>query len=56
MTAFEGWRKSSRSQRVNNCVMVRGDLAALGDSKDPTPRPLTIGRGALGALVSSLRS
>lgn len=30
------WRKSSRSANQAQCVRVRGDLAALGDTKDTT--------------------
>jgi hypothetical protein len=29
------WRKSSRSGDTGNCVELRGDLAAIRDSKSP---------------------
>ena len=48
------WRKSSRSGSGGNCVEVRGDLAALRDSKSPEAvMPVT--RAALRSLVTHLR-
>lgn len=33
-TDEDRWRKSSRSANQAECVRVRGDLGALGDTKD----------------------
>lgn len=35
------WRRSSRSDHYGNCVEVRGDLAALRDSKNADGPTLT---------------
>lgn len=37
------WRKSSRSADAGQCVEVRGDLAALRDSKNLAGPELSIG-------------
>jgi hypothetical protein len=48
------WRKSSRSGSGGNCVEIRGDLAALRDSKSPrTVMPVT--QAALRSLVTHVR-
>ncbi|OLF09592.1 DUF397 domain-containing protein [Actinophytocola xanthii] len=47
------WRKSSRSESAGQCVEVRGDLAALRDSKDPAGHPLCL---ALGRLLTEVKA
>lgn len=47
------WRKSSRSDHNGSCVEVRGDLAALRDSKNATGSTL-VGVD-VGRLVRSVR-
>ena len=49
------WRKSSRSGSGGDCVEVRGDLAALRDSKAPNAI-LPMNRAAMSHLVSTLRT
>ena len=49
------WRKSSHSEADGNCVEVRGDLAALRDSKAPNAI-LPMNRAAMSHLVSTLRT
>jgi hypothetical protein len=47
------WRKSSRSGETGNCVELRGDLAAIRDSKSPQailPVPEAATRKLLGFL------
>jgi hypothetical protein len=49
------WRKSSRSGDTGNCVELRGDLAAIRDSKSPVailPVPSEATRRLLGFLRS----
>jgi hypothetical protein len=49
------WRKSSRSERVNNCVFLPGDLDAVRDSKDGDRGPvLHLSREAVAALVRTV--
>lgn len=48
------WRKSSRSGTDGNCVEVRGDLAALRDSKSPRA-VMAVPRTALRSLVTHVR-
>ncbi|GAB3438857.1 DUF397 domain-containing protein [Actinophytocola sediminis] len=36
------WRSSSYSGTDGNCVQIRGDLAAIRDSKNPTGPNLSI--------------
>lgn len=48
------WRKSSRSGPSGNCVELRGDLAAVRDSKHPGV-VLSVPAGATRKLVSVLR-
>jgi hypothetical protein len=48
------WRKSRNSGTDGNCVEVRGDLAALRDSKAPRV-VMPVGRAAMSRLVDSLR-
>jgi hypothetical protein len=49
------WRKSSHSGTDGNCVEVRGDLAALRDSKSPhLVMPVT--RAAVARLVSQAKA
>lgn len=47
------WRKSSRSGPTGNCVELRGDLAAIRDTKSPQavlPVPESATRKLLGFL------
>lgn len=49
------WRRSSRSGPNGNCVELRGDLAAVRDSKRPgVVLPMSV--GAVRELVSFLRT
>jgi len=54
MTLPKSWRKSSKSTNSTNCVEVRGDLAAVRDSKNPGTM-LPFDRKAVAALVRGLR-
>ncbi|MFI7676149.1 DUF397 domain-containing protein [Actinophytocola sp. NPDC049390] len=49
------WRRSSRSGETGNCVELRGDLAAVRDSKSPRV-VLAISAGAARKLVGFLRA
>ncbi len=49
------WRRSSRSGTTGNCVELRGDLAAIRDSKAPE-MILAIPAGATRKLVGFLRA
>lgn len=49
------WRKSSRSGDTGNCVELRGDLAAIRDSKSPEAI-LVVPEGATRNLVGFLRA
>ena len=49
------WRKSSRSGPSGNCVELRGDLAAIRDSKSPRAE-LAVPQGATRKLVGFLRA
>ena len=56
MTSNNAWRKSSYSGGTsNNCVLVRHDLAALGDAKDPSGQALNVDVTALVAAVRAGR-
>lgn len=46
------WRKSSRTN-TGSCVEVRGDLAALRDSKDPDGPRLVVPR--LTTLITGIK-
>ncbi|MBB4912520.1 DUF397 domain-containing protein [Actinophytocola algeriensis] len=49
------WRRSTRSGETGNCVELRGDLAAIRDSKSPQailPIPEVATRKLLGFLRS----
>ena len=48
------WRSSSFSGPDGDCVQVRGDLAAVRDSKHPDV-VLPVGRAALDGLVEVVR-
>lgn len=48
------WRKSSYSGSGGDCVEVRGDLAALRDSKSPTTT-MPVSRAALRSLLTHVR-
>lgn len=52
MTIPPRWKKSSHSVNGGDCVEVRGDLAALRDTKNPSPSIQVNVR----ALVSAVRS
>jgi hypothetical protein len=47
------WRSSSYSASDGNCVQVRGDLAAVRDSKDSSGPALTADLAQLLATVKS---
>ena len=49
------WRKSSRSGETGNCVELRGDLAAIRDSKSPKAI-LPVPASATEKLVGFLRT
>lgn len=49
------WRKSSRSDTGQQCVEVRGDLAAIRDSKAPANPHLNVPVAGLVALVRTGR-
>jgi hypothetical protein len=49
------WRKSSHSGPDGNCLEVRGDLAALRDSKAPGVI-MPVGRTAMSHFVASVRT
>ncbi|WP_459721113.1 DUF397 domain-containing protein [Actinophytocola sp. KF-1] len=49
------WRRSSRSGETGNCVELRGDLAAIRDSKSPGT-VLAVPAGAARKLVGFLRA
>lgn len=49
------WRTSSFTGG-DDCVMVRGDLAALRDSKDKAKTVLPAGNGAVARLVAFVRA
>ena len=49
------WRRSSRSGTTGNCVELRGDLAAIRDSKSPQV-VLPVPEGATRKLVGFLRA
>ena len=49
------WRRSSRSGETGNCVELRGDLAAIRDSKAPEAI-LAISERATRKLVGFLRA
>lgn len=54
MTSNDAWRKSSYSGGTSNdCVLVRRDLAALSDTKDPANRVLSVD---VSALVVAIRA
>lgn len=55
MSLPRSWRKSSKSQAAGNCVEVRGDLAAIRDSKNPDGPVLAMDTKAVTALVRILR-
>jgi hypothetical protein len=48
------WRKSSYSGEAGNCVQVRGDLAAVRDSKNEVSPALTV--PALHALLQEVKT
>jgi hypothetical protein len=48
------WRSSSYSDSNGNCVQVRGDLAAVRDSKH-SETVMPVSRAALDHLVASIR-
>lgn len=48
------WRKSSLSGAGDDCVELRGDLAALGDTKNHARR-LEVGEAGVRALVAHVR-
>ncbi|ACU35576.1 DUF397 domain-containing protein [Actinosynnema mirum] len=51
------WRKSTRSNASSgNCVEVRGDLAAVRDSKNPGGPQLAVEPGALAALLRAVKA
>ncbi|MFL6121770.1 DUF397 domain-containing protein [Actinophytocola sp.] len=49
------WRKSSHSGSGGDCVEVRGDLAAVRDSKAPRA-VMPVGREAMSRLIQVLRA
>ena len=49
------WRKSSKSDSGGSCVEVRGDLAAIRDSKHPEVA-LPLSRPAVGRLSAFARN
>jgi hypothetical protein len=56
MSSDNAWRKSSYSGGTSNdCVLVRGDLAALRDTKNPANVIITVDVTALIAAVRADR-
>ena len=49
------WRKSSKSNSASQCVEVRGDLAAVRDSKNPSGPTVAADLSRLLATVKSGR-
>ncbi|OLF15159.1 DUF397 domain-containing protein [Actinophytocola xanthii] len=49
------WRSSTYSGESGNCVQIRGDLAAVRDSKNPQ-RALELGRTSLARLTAFARA
>lgn len=49
------WRRSSRSGETGNCVELRGDLAAIRDSKSPQA-VLPVAEAATRKLLGFLRA